>query len=126
MKKAGLILVFLITSLLCSCGDFSLEYAKVITMKKTQLNDTVKASVLIRNRSHGQVRMDFMPECDCTSVVPDCLVLKPHSRQKVMVSFPVNTIGYYERFVYLQVHGSDVPDTITIRGNVERKGAEWK
>ena len=108
---------------------FSYNVAVVLLwrfFKKTQLNDTVKASVLIRNRSHGQVRMDFMPECGCTSVVPDCLVLKPHSRQKVMVSFPVNTIGYYERFVYLQVHGSDVPDTITIRGNVERKGAEWK
>ena len=104
---------------MCSCSD-EIQYDKSIIIRNTQANDSVYVSFKIKNRSNNLISLVIYPECDCTLVNPEEISIEAHSNETVDVSFVANTPFYYERWVFLQRMGSDMLDTIVIKGNISK------
>ena len=122
MKSLRCFFMAMILLLFAGCRNDKevLVFDREITMKFSPYQDTVHTALVIRNRGNEIVGLTLIPECDCTVVHPETLHLKPHSRQRVDVSYYVNTVGYYEKIVYLEWNKTGVTDTVVIRGNVQK------
>lgn len=122
MKNKRFMLVALVLMLFTGCynkGEL-LGFDKEIVVRESVYGDTVHTSLRIRNRGNEMVGVNVIPECDCTVVFPESVSLKPRSWQKVQIAYYVNTVSYYEKYIYLERDGTEKTDTIVIKGNVQR------
>ena len=120
MRLAGWILIVCMVTSGCEDKDSSMEYPRLIEVENSVVLDSVHATLKLRNRSSEPIKMDLIPECDCTRVNPEQVIVKPYSGKKVKISFQVNTSGAYEKIVYLQREDVDEPDTVVIKGYAEK------
>lgn len=82
------------------------------------LGDTAKARFTVINRTDGTVSVTIMPECDCTAVTPENLVLPPHSRGRVCAHITTDTPGSFTKYVFLQSDDNNDFLTLTVNGEV--------
>ena len=122
MKNKRCLLVAIVLMLLTGCYSKGglLDFDKEITVRKSVYGDTVHTSLVIRNRGKEMARVNVIPECDCTVIFPESVSLKPHSRQELQIAYYVNTVSYYEKYIYLEWDGTGMTDTIVIKGNLQR------
>ena len=120
MKLVGWALIACIVACGCEGKDTAMEYPRLITVENSVVFDSVHTTLKIRNRSSEPIKLDLIPECDCTCVSPEQLTLKPHRTKKVKISFQVNSSGAYEKIVYLQREDAEEPDTVVIKGFAEK------
>jgi hypothetical protein len=120
MRFLGLSLAVCMVSCECKDKDSSMEYPRLIEVENSVVLDSVHATFKLRNKSSEPIKLILIPECDCTGVYPEQLILKPHSGKKVNISFQVNTSGTYEKIVFLQREDVEEPDTVVIKGYAEK------
>ena len=78
--------------------------------------DTVKTSFIFRNNKTEQIAINFLPECDCTTVSAESIKIEPHRRGSIEVKVAVETKGEFTKYVYVQAAGGDEFFTISIKG----------
>ena len=117
---AGWALIVCMVACGCEGKDTAMEYPRLITVENSVVFDSVHTILKIHNRSSEPIKLDIIPECDCTRATPGQLTVKSHSRMKVKISFQVNSSGAYERILYLQREDMEEPDTVVIKGYAEK------
>ena len=120
MRLAGLALTACIVACGCEGQDYAMEYPRLITVENSVVFDSVHTTLKVRNRSSEPIKLDIIPECDCTKATPEQLIVKPHCRKTVRISFQVNSSGAYEKILYLQRDDVEEPDTVVIKGYAEK------
>lgn len=120
MRLVGWALIACMVACGCEGNDTAMEYSRLITVENSVVFDSVHTTLKIRNRSSEPIKLDIIPECDCTRAIPEQLTVKPHGRKKVKISFHINSSGAYERILYLQREDMEEPDTVVIKGYAEK------
>ena len=120
MRLVGWALIACIVACGCEGNDTAMEYPRLITVENSVVFDSVHTILKIHNRSSEPIKLDIIPECDCTRAIPEQLTVKPHGRKKVKISFQINSSGAYERILYLQREDMEEPDTVVIKGYAEK------
>ncbi|MCQ2110291.1 MAG: DUF1573 domain-containing protein [Bacteroidaceae bacterium] len=115
--------LFLLSSLplLASCGNlagdirvssFSADVGHV------NVSDTAWARYRIRNVGSDTITLDLLPECDCTVVRPEHMVLLPGQRVIATVGYAPEGNGEFHKYVFVEQSGSDTFFTLEIKGAV--------
>lgn len=120
MRLIGLALVVCLTTGGCKGKDSTMDYPKLITVENTMVFDSVHTTLKILNRSSEPIKLDIIPECDCTKANPERVTIKPHRKEEIKVSFWISSSGAYERILYLQRENVEEPDTVVIKGFAEK------
>ena len=79
----------------------------IVNVGRAQVGDTVSATFRFRNSSQGSIELTFMPECDCTKVVPESMLLAPRERGTLSVRVGLDMPGEFCKYVYVTAAGSD-------------------
>lgn len=80
------------------------------------VGDTVCATFKFRNSTSTTQTINFLPECDCTTVSAESIRIEPHRRGSVEVKVAVESPGEFTKYVYVQAAGGDEFFTISIKG----------
>lgn len=88
----------------CECGN-------------TELCDSVHAKFRLRNVSADTIRLMLVPECDCTTLNADSLVLAPYSHATICADAKLNYVGEYVKYIFVQKEDSEFFLTLSIHGN---------
>ena len=86
----------------------------IVKVGSIQIGDTAIAMFRFRNNSFEHQTVLFIPECDCTVVSPERLELAPKKRGAVSVSVRVDEAGEFNKYVFVQIQGSDESYTLAI------------
>lgn len=88
----------------------------VIDVGRVAVGDSAHATFRFRNSTPERVSVTFMPECDCTTVSADSIVLGPRESAKLKVKVAVDTPGEFIKYVYVQAPGDSDFFTIAVMG----------
>ncbi len=115
----------LIIALLCfvsltSCyndAGFILVRRDIIDVGDVAVGDSVHATFKFKNNNTDTVRLSFMPECDCTTVNTDVLILSSGKTGELKVSVAVETEGEFYKYIFVQAIGGDGFLTVSVKGH---------
>lgn len=88
----------------------------IINLGHAYVGDSICATLYFRNNTPLPVKMTFIPECDCTSISDDSIIIGKRKRFKIKVKVPVKAPGEFYNHVYAQSVGNDDFITVTISG----------
>lgn len=117
------ILLFLLSALalLASCGNLAgdIRVSRFSTdVGHVNVSDTAWARYRIRNVGSDTITLDLLPECDCTVVSPEHMVLLPGQRATATVGYAPEGNGEFHKYVFVEQSGSDTFFTLEIKGAV--------
>lgn len=99
------------------CDDRILSVRReMVDVGRICVGDSVSASFAFRNNSANGLSLNFMPECDCTTVRTGRMKLKPHDSGQLDVRVAVEYPGIFEKYVYVQADGSNEFLTVAVKG----------
>ena len=117
-----LLLAVTLVSMLSGCSKVSSSVYVVSETKKVgivQPGDSAFAAFRFYNSADSAVTLSILPECDCTNVSTNRLVLQPHSSEKLYVSTLPDNRGEYTKYIYINLPNGDGFHTLSISGIVE-------
>lgn len=121
-NKIGLLLVVCTLVVLSVAGCYSTTDG-VISVRRDAVNagsaevgDSVCATFKFRNNTSTTQTINFLPECDCTTVSAESIRIEPHRRGSIEVKVAVETKGEFTKYVYVQAAGGDEFFTVSIKG----------
>ena len=117
-----LLLAVTLVSMLSGCSKVSSSVYVVSETKKVgivQLGDSAFAVFRFFNTSDSVTTLTVLPECDCTNVSTNRLVLQPHSSEKLYVSTLPDNRGEFTKYIYINLPNGDGFHTLSITGIVE-------
>ena len=110
--------------MLSGCSKVSSSVYVVSETKKVgivQPGDSAFAAFRFYNNADSAVTLSILPECDCTNVSTNRLVLQPHSSEKLYVSTLPDNRGEFTKYIYINLPNGDGFHTLSISGRVEIK-----
>ena len=121
MKKVITVLVacmvILIMFTCCQDTDEAISVRReMVDVGYVNVGDTVKTSFIFRNNKTEQIAINFLPECDCTTVSAESIKIEPHRSGSIEVKVAVETKGEFSKYVYVQAAGGDEFFTVSIKG----------
>ena len=117
-----LLLAVTLVSMLSGCSKVSSSVYVVSSAKKVgivQPGDSAFAAFRFYNNADSAVTLSILPECDCTNVSTNRLVLQPHSSEKLYVSTLPDNRGEFTKYIYINLPNGDGFHTLSISGIVE-------
>ena len=117
-----LLLAVTLVSMLSGCSKVSSSVYVVSETKKVgivQPGDSAFAVFRFFNTSDSVTTLTVLPECDCTNVSTNRLVLQPHSSEKLYVSTLPDNRGEFTKYIYINLPNGDGFHTLSISGIVE-------
>ena len=112
-------LAAILFSMFSGCSKIAHNVYVVSSAKKVgivQPGDSAFAAFRFYNISDSVVTLSILPECDCTNVSTNRLVLQPHSSEKLYVSTLPDNRGEFTKYIYVYINTIDVFHTLTIKG----------
>ena len=114
-----LLLILVVCAFFAGCyydAGFISVRRDVIDVGRVAVGDSAHATFRFRNSLLERVSVAFMPECDCTAVSADSLMLGPRESVKLEVKVAVDTPGEFVKYVLVQVPGGSDFFTIAVKG----------
>ena len=108
--------------MLSGCSKVSSSVYVVSSAKKVgivQPGDSAFTAFRFFNTSDSVTTLTVLPECDCTNVSTNRLVLQPHSSEKLYVSTLPDNRGEFTKYIYINLPNGDGFHTLSITGIVE-------
>lgn len=88
----------------------------MIKVGNAYVGDSVCATFHFRNNTLSPILLTFIPECDCTIVSADSIIVGMHKRVKIKIKVDVKAPGEFYNHVYVQSLSNDDFITVTITG----------
>lgn len=114
------LLIFLCMVVLTGCStnisdklDIRREVNKV---GEVPVSDSVRVSFKLKNCSNDTLTVSLMPECDCTTVSVEEVVLPPRVKVNVDASVKLDMAGDFQKYIFVQIAGSEEFYSVEIRG----------
>jgi len=82
-----------------------------------QPGDSAFTAFRFYNNADSAVTLSILPECDCTNVSTNRLVLQPHSSEKLYVSTLPDNRGEFTKYIYIKNPDENAYFTLSISGN---------
>lgn len=124
MRAISVLRKTLTLCLLVSCGNVE-ENIRVSRFSAdvghVNVSDTAWARYRIRNVGSDTITLDLLPECDCTVVSPEHMVLLPGQRATATVGYAPEGNGEFHKYVFVEQSGSDTFFTLEIKGKTYEK-----
>ena len=111
-----------LVSMLSGCSKVSSSVYVVSSAKKVgivQPGDSAFTAFRFYNSADSAVTLSILPECDCTNVSTNRLVLQPHSSEKLYVSIFLDKQGEFIKYIYLKNPDENAYFTLSISGRVK-------
>lgn len=121
-EKIGLVvlmLLFLVT--ITCCRTESVEALKIsrLTNKvgEVPVSDSISVSFKVKNCSKDTLTVRLMPECDCTTVSVEEVVLLPRDKVSVDARVMLDRVGDFQKYIFVQTVGTEEFYTVEISGS---------
>lgn len=106
----------------CYCRNESVSVrCDTVDVGCVAVGDSVCATFKFRNNTYVTQTVEFLPECDCTTVSAKSIKIGPHMSKRVFVKVSVEEPGEFNKYIYAEAAKGDVCFTITVRGFAENK-----
>jgi|GEM_PF-1175492 len=115
-------LAAILFSMFSGCSKIAHDVYVVSSVKKVgivQPCDSAFAAFRFYNSADSVVTLSILPECDCTNVSTNRLVLQPHSSKKLYVSIFLDKQGEFIKYIYLKNPDENAYFTLSISGCVK-------
>ena len=120
--------IFLCMVVVTSCStdtsdilDIRREVNKV---GEVPVSDSVRVSFKLKNCSNDTLTVSLMPECDCTNVSVEEVVLPPRGKVSVDSRVKLDMAGDFQKYIFVQITGSEEFYTVEIRGTAVEESKE--
>ena len=113
-------LAAILFSMFSGCSKITHDVYVVSGAKKVgivQPGDSAFTAFRFYNNADSAVTLSILPECDCTNVSTNRLVLQPHSSKKLYVSIFLDKQGEFIKYIYLKNPDENAYFTLSISGN---------
>ena len=117
-----LLLAAILFSMFSGCSKITHDVYVVSGAKKVgivQPGDSAFTAFRFYNSADSAVTLSILPECDCTNVSTNRLVLQPHSSEKLYVSIFLDKQGEFIKYIYLKNPDENAYFTLSISGCVK-------
>lgn len=121
MKKIVLLSAIL-TAIFTGCGNNDLVITpQVIKLGNVAENDSVHFSFSIRNSSHQTQSLDIMPECECTVVNTEHVLLQPETKTRISGSVFIDVTDDFNKYIYIDAADGSFFYTVQLTGRSCKK-----
>ena len=115
-------LAAILFSMFSGCSKIAHDVYVVSSAKKVgivQPGDSAFAAFRFYNNADSVVTLSILPECDCTNVSTNRLVLQPHSSEKLYVRTLPDNRGEFTKYIYIKNPDENAYFTLSISGCVK-------
>jgi len=115
-------LAAILFSMFSGCSKITHDVYVVSGAKKVgivQPGDSAFTAFRFYNNADSAVTLSILPECDCTNVSTNRLVLQPHSSEKLYVSTLPDNRGEFTKYIYIKNPDENAYFTLSISGCVK-------
>lgn len=121
MKKI-LVLSAVVMSLFPGCKNNGLVVTpSVIKLGNVAENDSVHFSFSIRNSSHQTQSLNIMPECECTVVSTEHVLLQPETKTRISGSVFIDVTDDFNKYIYIDAADGSFFYTVQLTGRSCKK-----
>lgn len=121
MKKI-LVLSAVVMSLFSGCKNNGLVVTpSVIKLGNVAENDSVHFSFSIRNSSHQTQSLNIMPECECTVVSTEHVLLQPEIKTRISGSVFIDVTDDFNKYIYIDAADGSFFYTVQLTGRSCKK-----
>lgn len=110
--------LFVFALFLVGCDEademFSVRRTSV-DVGEVSVGDSVVATFSFKNNTRQELSVSFMPECDCTTVDREFMILGPRKGGQLRVKVAVENPGEFVKYVFAQASGSEDFITVAVR-----------
>lgn len=118
LRCSCLFLVLVLTGCYDSSGAFSVR-RELVDVGKANVGDSVSATFMFRNNSDRKLAINFLPECDCTTVDKEEMKLEPRECGQLKVRVAVEQEGDFVKYVFVQATGNEDFLAIAVKGHAK-------
>ena len=113
-----LILLFLETVTCCQKESVdTLKISRLVNkVGEVPMSDSVHISFRVKNCSTDTMTVRLMPECDCTTVSIEEVVLPPREKVSVDASVMLDRVGDFQKYIFVQIEESEEFFSVEISG----------
>lgn len=92
---------------------------ELVDVGKANVGDSVSATFMFRNNSDRKLAINFLPECDCTTVDKEEMKLEPRECGQLKVRVAVEQEGDFVKYVFVQATGNEDFLAIAVKGHAK-------
>lgn len=111
-----LICIMIVTSCRTETSDTLDIRREVNKVGEVPVSDSVRVSFKLKNCSNDTLTVSLMPECDCTTVSVEEVVLTPRNKVSVDARVKLDIAGDFQKYIFVQIAGSEEFYSVEIRG----------
>lgn len=111
-----LICIMIVTSCSTDISDILDIGREVNKVGEVPMSDSVRVSFKLKNCSNDTLTLSLMPECDCTTVSVEEVVLPPRVKVSVDARVKLDMAGDFQKYIFIQIAGSEEFYSVEIRG----------
>lgn len=92
----------------------------LVSIKKVHVGDSVNAMFEFRNNTFERQIVTFLPECDCTSLSAENMILEPRESGILKVRVGISAPGIFNKHIFVQIENSNEFFTVAVNGCAKR------
>lgn len=121
-----LILLFLETVTCCQKESVdTLKISRLVNkVGEVPMSDSVHISFRVKNCSTDTMTVRLMPECDCTTVSIEEVVLPPREKVSVDASVMLDRVGDFQKYIFVQIEEAEEFYSVEISGTAVEESKE--
>lgn len=119
-----LICIMIVTSCSTDISDILDIRREVNKVGEVPVSDSVRVSFKLKNCSNDTLTVSLMPECDCTTVSFEEIVLPPRDKVSVDARVKLDMVGDFQKYIFVQIAGSEEFYSVEIRGTAVEESKE--
>lgn len=119
-----LICIMIVTSCSTDISDILDIRREVNKVGEVPVSDSVRVSFKLKNCSNDTLTLSLMPECDCTTVSVEEVVLPTRVKVNVDASVKLDMAGDFQKYIFVQIAGSEEFYSVEIRGTAVEESKE--
>lgn len=116
----------IVTSCSTDISDILDIRREVNKVGEVPVSDSVRVSFKLKNCSNDTLTVSLMPECDCTTVSVEEVVLPPRNKVSVDARVKLDMAGDFQKYIFVQIAGSEEFYSVEIRGTAVEESKEQK
>lgn len=121
-----LILLFLVTVTCCQKESVdTLKISRLVNkVGEVTMADSVHISFKVKNCSTDTMTVRIMPECDCTTVSIEEIVLPPSEKVSVEAGVMLDRVGDFQKYIFVQIEETEEFYSVEISGTAVEESKE--
>jgi hypothetical protein len=121
-----LILFFLVTVTCCQKESVdTLKISRLVNkVGEVPMSDSVHISFKVKNCIKDTMNVRLMPECDCTTVSIEEVILPPREKVSVDASVMLDRVGDFQKYIFVQIEETDEFYSVEISGTAVEESKE--